>query len=46
MVILLVPLQNGAGPYSQPLANLSRYGYLALSGELGFCERHGITLPR
>ena len=44
-VILFVPLEHGAGTYAKFLANLSRYGDLALSGHLRFCDWHASTLP-
>jgi hypothetical protein len=32
LVILLLPFEDGTGPHAEFLANLSRYGDLALSG--------------
>ena len=45
LIVLLVPLQNRAGPYAEALANLCWDGYLPLSCQLGFSDCHHFTLP-
>jgi hypothetical protein len=45
-VLLFIPFENGAGTEAKLTPNLGWYGDLALSGELGLSERHGLSLPR
>ena len=37
---LLIPLQHGTGPYTEPPANFCRNGYLSLCGDFGLGECH------
>jgi len=40
LIVLLVPLEDGAGPDPEFLTNFGGHGNLALGGKFGMCERH------
>ena len=43
-LVLLIPFQDRARSYSEPLANFKWHRDLALSGQLGFSDSHATTL--